>query len=182
MAKSSDERETPQEFFEEINKTWAFKLDAAALSTNAKCETYLGPDHPIGLYRDGLEADWHKLTDGPVWLNPPYSRGELVKWLAKCEKEAAAGITTVVLLPVDTSTQWFHRYVQPRIKDVVFLQGRLTFKGTPLGKNGKPNKAKFANMLVVFNGEKKVLGEPVTAPGDKLVTWVSEPTELDIPF
>jgi phage N-6-adenine-methyltransferase len=149
MAKSTDTRETPQDFFEEQNKKWGFKLDAAASAENAKCADYCGPDHPIASRRDGLAASW---APGPVWLNPPYSRGELVKWLAKATREAAAGVTTVALLPVDTSTIWFHDYVLPRLKagDVEFLKGRLEFKGAPLTKTGKLAKAKFANMLVVF--------------------------------
>jgi phage N-6-adenine-methyltransferase len=159
MAKSTDERETPQDFWEKQNQKWNFKLDAAALSSNAKCENYLGPDHPIGAYRDGLEASWE--CGGTVWCNPPYSRGEIVKWLAKAQREADVnGITTVMLLPVDTSTKWFHVYVLPLVAkgDVEFVYGRLSFKGTPLTKLGKQAKAKQASMLVVFRGKNAETG------------------------
>jgi phage N-6-adenine-methyltransferase len=149
MAKSTDTRKTPQALWEEQNKIWGFKLDAAANAENTKCEDWCGPDHPIAARRDGLRASW---GPGPVWLNPPYSRGELTKWLAKALYESLNGVTTVALLPVDTSTIWFHAYVMPRLEagDVEFLAGRLSFEGAPLGKNGKLNKAKTANMLVVF--------------------------------
>jgi phage N-6-adenine-methyltransferase len=149
MAKSTDTRETPQAFYEEQNKKWGFQLDAAATSQNTKCADYCGPDHPIAARRDGLTASW---GPGPVWLNPPYSRGELVKWLSKAQDEMFNGVITVALLPVDTSTQWFHTYIKPRLAkgDVEFLKGRLSFEGAPLDKNGKLAKAKFANMLVVF--------------------------------
>ncbi len=156
MAKLTDIRETPQDFWEEQNQKWHFKLDAAALSSNAKCENYLGPDHPIAGYRDALAASWE--CGGTVWCNPPYSRGEIIKWLAKAKAEADVnGITTVMLLPVDTSTKWFHAFVKPRLDlgDVEFVAGRLSFKGTPLTKKGVQAKSKQASMIVVFRPEKK---------------------------
>ena len=155
MAKLTDVRETPQDFWEAQNEIWNFKLDAAALSSNAKCADYLGPDHPIAAHRNGLLASWDR--GGTVWCNPPYSRGEIIQWLAKAYVEAAAGITTVMLLPVDTSTKWFHAYVMPRLAvgDVQFVAGRLSFKGTPLTKKGVQAKSKQASMLVIFRPEKK---------------------------
>ena len=39
--KASDERETPQEFFDVWNRRFTFTLDVACTAANAKCEKYL---------------------------------------------------------------------------------------------------------------------------------------------
>ena len=45
-------------------------------------------------------------------MNPPYS--DPVPWLNMAIEQAELGKTVVVLLRVDTSTNWFHDLVLPR--------------------------------------------------------------------
>jgi phage N-6-adenine-methyltransferase len=81
---------------------------------------------------DGLAQDWCALlaitrTPGLVFANPPYSRGSLDPWTAKCRAEAKRGAEVIALVPVDTSTVWW----QDNIVDatVCFWRGRLRFVG-----------------------------------------------------
>jgi hypothetical protein len=66
----------------------------------------------------GLERDWV----GFVWLNPPYGRGVLVKWL---EKFAEHG-NGVALIPERTSTGWWQRLAE-RADMLLFVEKRIAF-------------------------------------------------------
>ena len=50
--------ETPQKFFEKLNKEFEFELDVASTGDNAKCERYFTESE------NGLEQDWR----GSVFL------------------------------------------------------------------------------------------------------------------
>jgi hypothetical protein len=116
----SDNWATPQEFYNRLNSIYHFDLDAAASSTNKKCDKWYGLDHPDADRRDGLTVDW----DGDVvWLNPPYGR-VIGHWLKKAHEESA-NRTVVLLLPARTDTHWFHNYCTPH--RITFLRGRLKF-------------------------------------------------------
>ena len=131
---ASDERGTPQAFFDKLNEEFHFDVDVAASQDNAKCETYFGPG---GVAEDALEADWGGLT---CFLNPPYSvAGAFVK---KAREEADLGAVVVMLLPVRSDTKWWHGYVwdkeAKRLSGSVgawrpgvqcrFIPGRLSFE------------------------------------------------------
>jgi len=77
---------------------------------------------------DGLSQSW----EGTVWLNPPFS--EKKKWLRKAINEHSAGRADliVVLVPVDTSTQWFQNYFA-ECDLMCWLEGRDWFQadGSP---------------------------------------------------
>lgn len=72
FSSKSDEWETPQDFFDELDREFKFTLDACALPENAKCDRYFTPE------QDGLKQKWA----GTVWCNPPYGR-EIGKWVKK---------------------------------------------------------------------------------------------------
>ena len=63
--------ETPQDFFEKLNKKYKFDLDAAASDENHKTEKYFTEKN------SALDNDWQ----GNVFVNPPYGRkiGDFVK-------------------------------------------------------------------------------------------------------
>lgn len=61
------------------------------------------------------------------WVNPPYN--DLNPWLHKAILEKTKGNSSVVLIPVRTSTRYWHELVLPYADDIYFLQGRLTFQG-----------------------------------------------------
>jgi len=130
-------RETPQDFFDELNKEFNFGLDACALPSNAKCANFFTPE------QDGLKQDW--TGHGAVFLNPPYGR-EIGKWIKKAHEEAQKGATVVALLPARTDTRWFHNYIYGRY-EIRFLKGRLKF-------NGMKNSAPFPSMVVIFSRNK----------------------------
>lgn len=84
--------------------------------------------------RDGL-GDWGLRN----YVNPPYSKKTI--WLKKAIEEQKKGKLSVFLLPVDTSTSWFHDLILPNA-EIRWLRGRVHFSP------GKP--AMFASMIVIF--------------------------------
>lgn len=124
--------ETPDDLFAALDREFHFTLDAAASADNAKCAKY------YTIEDNALQQDW----PGVVWLNPPYGRG-IGDWIAKAVEESRKGATVVCLLPARTDTKWFHRYVKPNASEIRFLEGRITFKGTPTA-------APFPSVVVVF--------------------------------
>lgn len=138
--KDTDERSTPQELFDELNKEFNFTLDVCAMKSNTKCERY------FNFQQDGLTQSWENEV---CWMNPPYS--DISSWLYKAERESINRNTIVVaILPMDGSTRWFHNFIwnkqlhQPRERiQIRFPDHRYKFNNN--------NSAKFATMVVVFN-------------------------------
>jgi phage N-6-adenine-methyltransferase len=136
MAKESDIRSTPMWFFNKLNEIFNFQLDVCATKENAKCFQYISEE------QDGLVTPWEKVN----WCNPPYSHGQLIKWLKKAAEEQKLGNTTVVLVPGDTSTKWYQDGIlkQDRVSVQPVYQ-RLKFDNAGSG-------AKFASHIVIFWG------------------------------
>lgn len=131
FSSKTDLRETPQDFFEKLDREFGFELDVCALPENAKCSRYFSP------IDDGLEQDW----TGVCWCNPPYGR-EIEKWVKKAYISAIEGATVVMLLPARTDTRWFHDWIYGKT-EIRFIRGQLKFGGAEHG-------APFPNMVVVF--------------------------------
>jgi phage N-6-adenine-methyltransferase len=108
---------TPQDFFERLNSEFSFTLDVCAVPENAKCPVYFTPE------MNGLAQVW----SGAVWMNPPYFRGRIAKWIAKAYNEIEAGHCTVVvaLVHVVNDTRWWHDFVLGKSSEVRFVRGRL---------------------------------------------------------
>lgn len=132
----SDEWETPQELFDELDKEFDFKLDPCCTPYNKKCKYFYTKD------RDGLSHRWNPF--GPVFVNPPYGKA-IGKWVKKAYEESQKGCTVVCLLPARTDTKWFHDYCVKG--EVRFLKGRLKFV------NAK-SSAPFPSMVVIFRSDK----------------------------
>ena len=148
FSSKTDTWETPQWFFEDLNREFCFKTDVCALPENAKCERYFTPE------QDGLQEDWH----GVCWCNPPYGRS-IESWVKKAHDSARYnGATVVMLLPARTDTKWFHRYIYGKA-EIRFVQGRLKF-------GGQKNSAPFPNMVVVFRGEPRKQHPPILWEAD----------------
>ena len=128
--------ETPQDFFDRLDKEFGFDLDACALPENAKCPRYYTPE------QDGLSQPWK----GTVWCNPPYGR-QIGRWVEKAGLSAAEGATVVMLLPARTDTRWFHQYIYGRA-EVRFVPGRLEF-------GESKHSAPFPSMVCVFRPAQK---------------------------
>jgi len=134
FSNNSDEWETPQDLFDELNEEFHFDLDPCCTAENHKCETY------FTLENNGLTKNWGGYR---VWCNPPYS--EIDKWVEKAYRETRNDNTLVVLLiPSRTDTRYFHNYIYQRT-EIRFIKGRLKF-------GDSKNSAPFPSMLVIFRG------------------------------
>jgi phage N-6-adenine-methyltransferase len=134
FSNKTDEWETPQDFFDELDREFNFTLDPCATPENAKCKKYYTK------VEDGLKQDWQ---GEKVFCNPPYGR-EIKKWVKKCYLESKKPNTTVVMLiPARTDTSYFHDYIFKKAKEIRFVRGRLKF-------GNSKNSAPFPSMVVVF--------------------------------
>jgi site-specific DNA-methyltransferase (adenine-specific) len=132
-----DTWETPQDFFDMVNKEFNFELDVCATDYSFKCNQYFTPEI------DGLVQDWNVTS----WMNPPYGRGIGI-WIEKAVKEVEKHNSTVVaLLPARTDTKWFQDNIYGKY-EIRFIRGRLKF-------GGAENSAPFPSMLVIFKKKKK---------------------------
>lgn len=128
--------ETPISFFNRINDEFYFDLDVCASDENAKCSKYFTEED------DALSKDWK----GVCWMNPPYGR-QISKWIEKAYQESKKGATVVCLIPARTDTSYWHKFIFPYAKEIMFIKGRLKF-----GKSN--NSAPFPSALVVFKNSK----------------------------
>ena len=132
FSSKTDMWETPQAFFDEMDREFHFTLDVCAVPENAKCEQFFSPSI------DGLKQEWV----GVCWCNPPYGR-EIGKWVRKAYE---SDCTVVMLLPARTDTRWFHDYIYGKA-EIRFIRGRLRFGAAATG-------APFPSMVVIFKREK----------------------------
>lgn len=132
FSSQSNEWETPQEFFDELDKEFNFTVDVCATIENTKCKRF------YNRWSNGLAMSW---SNDRVWCNPPYGR-EIGKWVKKAS-EARGGII-VMLIPARTDTKYFHEYIyqKPNV-EIRFIKGRLKF-------GGHQNSAPFPSMVVIF--------------------------------
>lgn len=119
MSKDSDQRYTPRWLLDIVEEMMpnGHALDPATslanpLNARMFC-TEEGSFYASGERfgeADGLLESWGMLAQGsPVYLNPPYSAGNLPRWGHKCITEAAAGCEIQMLTMGDSSTKWFDR-------------------------------------------------------------------------
>lgn len=126
----SDERETPRDFFDKINKILKLELDVCATVKNAKCKDWYNEKI------DGLKMEWFSRR---VWCNPPYSQIKL--WAKRCKEH---NNVAVLLVPPRTSTKWFHENCVGKNIKIIFLNKRLKF-------GEAKHCAPFDSMLVLYN-------------------------------
>ena len=134
---NSNEWETPQDLFDELNKEFNFDVDVCATKENAKCKKFYTKEN------NGLKQDW---LGKVVWCNPPYGR-EVTSWIDKAYKSQTNSYSTtiVMLLPARTDTRWFHNYLYGKA-EIRFIKGRLKFS------NSK-NSAPFPSMIVILKNK-----------------------------
>lgn len=131
---SSDEWETPQAFFDLLNKEFHFTLDAAASDENHKCDKY------YTINTNGLIHSWKGET---VWINPPYGR-QYPNWVKKAYQESEDNeVKSVLLIPARPDSRIWHDYIFPRAYEIRFIRGRLQF-------SNYNNSAKYPSAVIVF--------------------------------
>jgi phage N-6-adenine-methyltransferase len=127
---------TPRHIFDKLDRICGFTLDPCCTKESALCEIFFTPED------DGLSKSWKGFT---VFCNPPYSRGNIDKWVEKCYKESLDDETCVVaLLPVSTSANWWHKWIVGKA-ELHFIERRVRFVGAPY-------TAPFSSVIVVWGG------------------------------
>jgi len=82
--------------------------------------------HLVGIEGDdGLAEPWR----GRVFCNPPYSRGSLPIWAAKCVDSLPRCDWIVLLIPAAVGTKYWHDLIWTQASMVGFPRGRLDFGG-----------------------------------------------------
>jgi phage N-6-adenine-methyltransferase len=118
---SNQDAQTPQDLYRQLDEEFHFDFDPC----------------PNNSTFDGLKVEWGKSN----YVNPPYANKE--PWIRKAIEESRKGKTVVMLLPVDTSTRWFHDLILPNAREIRFIRGRLRF-------SPYDSPAKYASMIVIF--------------------------------
>ena len=137
VSSKSNEWETPQALFDELNAEFHFTLDPCATQNNAKCPRFYTQKD------NGLKQSW---ANEVVFMNPPYG-GNTGKWIEKAWYESQNGAVVVCLIICGTDRSYWHDYIFPYASEIRWLRGRIAFG------NAK-STAPFANAVLVFNGEK----------------------------
>ena len=125
FTKHIDNYPTPKTLYDSLDSEFHFDYDPC-------------PINPEGLRDfDGL-GEWQGTS---IFINPPYSNPKI--WIEKVVQEQRKGKTIVMLLRVDTSTNYFHELVLPNA-ELRWIRGRVRFKG---------KLAPFPSYLAIFRGK-----------------------------
>lgn len=121
----NDEWQTPNDIYNRLDSEFNFKFDAACTTKNKKCD--VGNFIDIGV--DALEAPWY-MSQGSIWLNPPYSRGKIAPFMQKAYMESLKTDHAVVcLVRCDPTARWFKDWVNDKAIYVRMLEHRVCFVG-----------------------------------------------------
>jgi phage N-6-adenine-methyltransferase len=136
---AKDQARTPPEIFRKLDEEFHFDCDAAANDENSLCgDNWL---------QNALEDSWMKWGWKTFFVNPPYSAGNIPRFVEKAWLESSNGATVVLLIPSDPSTQYFD-FCFNNAAEIRFMQPRVKFNnpyGTPM-KSSPP----MGSMIVVF--------------------------------
>jgi phage N-6-adenine-methyltransferase len=145
----------PKNYIEAVRKVMGgIDVDPASsdiAQTVVKAKTFYTAEN------DGLTKEWH----GRVWINPPYSKGLLTKFVDKLLEEIAAGRTQQAILLVQSSsvgTAWFNRVTEA--SNSFCLPSKRIFFWSPDAPDGfTPNGNKaglmFGSVIFYFGSKSK---------------------------
>src|SRR3990172_6154181 len=108
----TDDWATPPYFYDELNKCFKFNFDPTPFN------------HDVNKW-DGLKIEWKERN----YINPPYSQKLKEAFVIKAIEESKKGKLCVMLLPVSTSTQLYHKHILPNTDDITFIFKRIPFIG-----------------------------------------------------
>jgi len=121
---------TPAWLYEFLDDEFHFDFDPCPLNHNLE-------------EWDGLNVEWGDVN----FVNPPYDKiGKPAFVMRAFELWMMEGKTSVVLIPVATSTYLFHRFIIP-YAEIRFLDKRIKFIG-----NGK-GTGMHDNMIIIFSDD-----------------------------
>jgi site-specific DNA-methyltransferase (adenine-specific) len=136
-----DEWGTPQWLFDLLDQEFHFDLDGACTRQNCLC------DH------GAFVGEFDPLSWTPTWmnvfLNPPYSAGNIDKFMQKAHEESQKGAVVVCLVPCATDTKWWHNYAM-KAQEIRFIKGRVRFVGYDEEGNQVKNSPTFSSCVVIF--------------------------------
>ena len=136
--KHSNNWKTPEYLYNELNAEFNFNFDPCPLN-----------EGEITKDNDGLLIDWGTSN----FVNPPYSRKLKEEFIKRAVYFKSIGKSSVMLLPVSTSTKIFHEVVLPNADDIRFLKGRVKFEGiNTFGVKVTNSAGMHDSMIVVFKG------------------------------
>lgn len=145
-----DEWGTPQWLFDLLDQEFHFGCDAAATWKNSKCNHLFSEGQSNALFRewfsDKITAQWNNV----FWLNPPYSAGNIDRFMAKAYEESLKGAVVVCLVPAATDTKWWHNYAM-KAQEIRFIKGRVNFVGYDEQGNQIRQSPTFSSCVVIFN-------------------------------
>lgn len=98
----SDSWNTPPEILDRVRAMSPIALDPCSNATSlvgAKLEFRLDQGD------DGLALPWY--VRGLVFVNPPYSRGNLLKWAEKIHEQAQGHAEIIALVPAKIETRYW---------------------------------------------------------------------------
>lgn len=133
---------TPKWFYDELFNEFKFTHDPCPYTV-----------WKIDEKTDGLNYNnpWGKIN----FVNPPYDRKTKEAFIERAIVEKGWGHTSVMLLPVSTSTKVFHELIKPNADEIRFVKGRIKFQKK--GENGNwytpKNGGMHDSMVVVFRGK-----------------------------
>ena len=135
---------TDPKVFKALNIEFNFSLDAAANTENHLCDFYFTKED------DALKQNWSSHLDNfahkTVFINPPYGRGYIKKFMDKCIEQKGYGVTSVVLVPATLDAKWLPIASISEIR--IITGGRLSFYH-PITKNKISGNTK-GSMIVIF--------------------------------
>lgn len=137
---------TPQWLIDLVKDEFSIALDVCALPSDAKCRRFITPK------QDGLKTPWRTRVGECAWMNPPYVRYVIDKWVERAKLAVYQYHWTdyvVALLPARTDTVWWHKHVADQ-GEIRFIKGRLKF-------GGAKTSAPFPSALVIYGKPANVI-------------------------
>lgn len=101
VERTKQDHNTPESVLEVVRR-----LDVIGLDPCSNPWSTVGADAFVAAHDggDGLAVPWHIF--GLTFVNPPYARGQIIRWVRKAEQEAAEGAEILMLVPCSPETQW----------------------------------------------------------------------------
>lgn len=140
IGEKNDDVATPSDLYQLLNEEFDFDFDPCPLKSTV----------------DGLSISWGKRN----FVNPPYS--DIRPWIQKGFQEYLQGKLSVFLIPVRTSSVYWHSWVFPFANEIRFFKGGISFQGYD-------SRSPISPCLVIFNPGLETKKKSTNSPGGKYV-------------
>ncbi len=151
---------TPPWVLDCVRKVDKIELDPCASSV----KKYHLAARNLTIEDDGLAHTWFCGYEGLVFVNPPYSEGQVMKWALKATEEAPKDVEIVMLLPAYLERQWWTKVLYPAFDTCCYLNRRVVFVDPETGKPGR-NTGWFPSVVVYLGDRAKVFEKAFAGQG-----------------